>query len=287
MLHTTPRCTLVFRRILVTLLQVNDLYLKYCVHLVSEHSIWTTDLPTQPIVRTSLLPLSSSDPLPTLTITPSDYSLADRALLLASMFVVSACEDADFTVSFMDAMFDAINGSSPFVNALYPDNMTLEGREKAVDRHLELKRLDASQKWEKGVETTTGEIAGMAMWNVYEREKPLEMDLDGPPGYWPTEDEREFAKAIFRSFMEYRRKIIKETPGPVMCMYCCVLAFFLCPRRSHFRSAADWVSTFAPPRRSFGHDGCTQIPIPRSWRTSHEVGHRARRQDWCAGKSLS
>ena len=119
----------------------------------------------------------------------------------------------------MDTMFDAMNGSSPFVNAIYPDNMTLEGRKKALERHLQLKQLDPSQKWYSVVDTTTRRIAGMAMWNVYEGEKPPEHDLEGPPGYWPTEDERDFAQAIFKSFMVYRRKVIRETPGPVMCMW--------------------------------------------------------------------
>ena len=133
------------------------------------------------------------------------------------MFHVAQCEDTDFTPSFMDTMFDAMNGSSPFVNALYPDNLTLEGRSKALTRHLELKHLDSSQTWHKVVDKTTGRIAGMAMWNVYTEARPQEHDLDAPQGYWPTEDEREFARAIFRSFMVYRRKIMKNTSGPVMC----------------------------------------------------------------------
>ena len=83
--------------------------------------------------------------------------------LLLKMFTIAACEADNFTPSFMDTTFDAMNGSSPFVNALYPDNLTVEGRQKALTRHLRLKHLETSQTWHKVVNTTTCRIAGMAM----------------------------------------------------------------------------------------------------------------------------
>ena len=44
---------------------------------------------------------------------------------------------------------------------------------------------------------TCGETIAVSGWNVYEGEKPPEMQLDGPPGIWDTEDDKAWAQALF------------------------------------------------------------------------------------------
>ena len=107
---------------------------------------------------------------------------------------------------------------SQFVNAVYPHNMTKEGQEKHCQTLLFVKSIDPSQRWLKATDNATGDIVGVAQWNVYDGPKPPEIELDGPDGIWDTQDDKEWAQALFRAFMEYRRKVIREATGPVMCM---------------------------------------------------------------------
>ena len=117
----------------------------------------------------------------------------------------------------MPVMFGAMAERSQFVNAVYPHNMTPEGQEKHRQTFLFLKGIDPSQRWLKATDNATGEIVGVAQWNVFDGPKPPEIELDGPPGTWDTQDDKEWAQALFRAYMEDRRKVIREATGPVMC----------------------------------------------------------------------
>ena len=134
----------------------------------------------------------------------------------ASIFDIAECTDADISMSMMALIFDGMAGQNHFINAIRPHNMTSLGREKAREDYLHMKRLDPSSRWIKASERATGELVGMAQWNVYE-DKPPEKDLDGPPGKWDTEDDKEWAVELFRSNVSHRRKVLRETSGPVVC----------------------------------------------------------------------
>lgn len=128
------------------------------------------------------------------------------------------CKGDDFG-SMIHLMFDAMGGGSQFVNAVYPHNTTTEGRKKHAQTLLYLKSIDPSQRWLKVIDTALGQIIGIAQWHVYDGPKPPEVELDGPPGTWDTDEDKEWAQALFRSFMEDRRRVIREATGPVMCMF--------------------------------------------------------------------
>ncbi|KAF2465156.1 uncharacterized protein BDR25DRAFT_318645 [Lindgomyces ingoldianus] len=125
--------------------------------------------------------------------------------------------DDEFQV-FVPMMFEAMGGRSEFVNAVWPDGHTKEGQEMSVQRFLFLKQIDPSTRWSKVTDTDTGEILGVAQWNVYEDAKPQEMIVDGPPGTWKNDDEKEFAQEIFKSFMEERWKFIRENDLPIIAL---------------------------------------------------------------------
>ena len=131
-------------------------------------------------------------------------------------FTVSMCKDEDFG-EMMPMMFGTMGGQSQFVNAVWPHNLTKEGQEKHRQGFLHMKSIDPSQRWLKAVDDETGKIVGVAEWLVYDGPKPPEVDMDGPADYWDTQDDKEWTQALFRSFMEDRRKVLREATGPVLC----------------------------------------------------------------------
>ena len=135
------------------------------------------------------------------------------------LWAIDECSDSDINMSMMAIIFDGMNGQNHFINAIRPHNMTAKGREKAREDYLRMKHLDPSSRWLKATDRSTGELVGMAQWNVYEGEKPPEKDLDGPPGKWDSEEDKQWAVALFRSNMVHRRKVLREASGPVICVY--------------------------------------------------------------------
>lgn len=127
----------------------------------------------------------------------------------------------DEFASFTPMMFEAMGGRSEFVNTIYPGGLTKEGQEKARLGFLFLKSIDPSCKWVKITDTETNEIVGVAQWNVYEGQKPPEMVVDGPPGTWENDTEKEYAQELFKSYMQKRWKFIRENELPLICK--CVL----------------------------------------------------------------
>ena len=123
----------------------------------------------------------------------------------------------------MDVMFGAMQGGSAFVNSVYPHNETKEGRDKHRQTFLYIKSVDSSQRWLKVTDTKINKIIGVANWQVYDGPKPPEVELDGPPGTWDTQDDKEWAQAMFRAYMEDRQRVIREATGPVMCMFAIVV----------------------------------------------------------------
>ena len=137
----------------------------------------------------------------------------------SSPFVIAECADSDIDIPMMAIIFDGMKGQNHFINAIRPHNMTSQGRERARQDYLRMKHLDPSSRWIKASERITDELVGMAQWNIYGDAKPPEKDLDGPPGKWDTEDDKEWAVELFRSNMVHRRKVLRETSGPVVCRY--------------------------------------------------------------------
>ena len=70
--------------------------------------------------------------------------------------------DEDWNLSLMNLMFDAMNNSSTFVNAVYPKHGTKEGREQALQRFLTFKAVDPSQRWIKVTDTEIDQVIGVA-----------------------------------------------------------------------------------------------------------------------------
>lgn len=88
-----------------------------------------------------------------------------------------------------------------------------------MSRFLAGKNAAPNTKWIKAVAVDSREIVGFAMWTVIDQKKPPEVDVDGPPGTWVDEEEKEYCQALHRSLLVPRRKAIRENDLPIMCKY--------------------------------------------------------------------
>ncbi|KAF1935603.1 hypothetical protein EJ02DRAFT_484223 [Clathrospora elynae] len=120
--------------------------------------------------------------------------------------------------TFVPMTFEAMGGRSEFVNVVWPRGFTKDGQELNTSRFLFLKNIDPSSRWIKVTDTQTNEIIGVAQWNVYDGQKPPEMIVDGPPGTWENDTEKEYAQELFKSYMQKRWAYIRENELPLVCL---------------------------------------------------------------------
>ena len=138
--------------------------------------------------------------------------------------VLSSVQDEDFFAC-VDLMFDALGTREPIVPACYPHAFKSDGtrdpdgREYHANLMLQHKNQDPSEHWLKVTDTDINKIIGMILYIIVDdpRKKPQEWVIDGPEGYWPTAEDKEWAQALFKSRVRDRRAFIRETRKPVMC----------------------------------------------------------------------
>ncbi|KAL5114021.1 hypothetical protein ACEQ8H_008077 [Pleosporales sp. CAS-2024a] len=121
----------------------------------------------------------------------------------------------------LEMLFYAYDESSAFVNAVYPHKITkvgIEGLDMVVARLQYLIDIDPSIRWYKVTDSNTGEIVSASQWNVYDKEKPPEMMLDGPPGSWATDEDKKYALEMFESFIMPRYNRYRQADLPIICL---------------------------------------------------------------------
>ena len=128
---------------------------------------------------------------------------------------VELVEDADFAY-IVPRVFEAFGDDYEFVNTLYPGHQTEAGHIKITSRFIALKYSVPNTHWIKAVDVASGEIAGFSMWTVIDNEKPPEVELDGPPGTWTSEEEKDYCRAMHRALVSDRRRIIRNNTLPIM-----------------------------------------------------------------------
>jgi hypothetical protein len=122
----------------------------------------------------------------------------------------------------VEMLFYAYDESSAFVNAVYPHKITeggIEGLDMVVARLQYLIDIDPSIRWYKVTNSSTGEIISASQWNVYDKEKPQEMMLDGPPGSWATDEDKKYAIEMFESFIMPRYTRYRQVDLPIICKF--------------------------------------------------------------------
>jgi hypothetical protein len=152
---------------------------------------------------------------------PTSYSPSSdiqRSIMPFELSAVSKEELRDV----VDMLFKAYDHTSSFVNAVYPHRVTnrgIEGLDMVVGRLAYLWDVDPSIRWLKVTDTTTGNIVSASQWNVYDKEKPAEVMLDGPPGSWDSEADKKYAIEMFKSFITPRWRRYREADIPIICEF--------------------------------------------------------------------
>jgi hypothetical protein len=187
-------------------------------------------------------------------------------------FEVLPCNEDDIP-RFVEIISEAFSNDHEYVDAVFYNHKTAEGRKNAADMMLARYRHDPNGHYIKVVDTDTSEIIGAAKWNIYKAgEVPPAPQLSGP--YWPNEEEEEFAKAIFDGFFAPRQKVLQENNGRLvgksrlfyLYLHCAIFWPFLTgksARNAHSRPSLSW-------------SGCRK--------TTRQVGLGTCRSTRCGGK---
>ncbi|EPE36377.1 Acyl-CoA N-acyltransferases (Nat) [Glarea lozoyensis ATCC 20868] len=123
--------------------------------------------------------------------------------------------DTDMSRTF-EIISTTFGNQHPYIEAVYPAHSTPEGRKRSTERLLAVKNTDPCCNFLKVVDTASGKIVAVAKWNIYDDHIPEEADLDGD--WWENEEEKEFARVMYREYLVPRRRAIGELKGNVMCL---------------------------------------------------------------------
>lgn len=116
----------------------------------------------------------------------------------------------------VDAEWDAYQDPYTLIlNLLFPiKGEGPEAHNKRIADSL-IQQLDGHKKagpvsqWIRVVDSETGEIAGAAQWSTFE-ENPFATPSEDEITWWPAGEEREFAKAIFDYFLNFRMTYLQK-----------------------------------------------------------------------------
>ncbi|KAF2765597.1 acyl-CoA N-acyltransferase [Teratosphaeria nubilosa] len=123
-------------------------------------------------------------------------------------------EDADMHRVF-ECAAKAFARNEPFFDLVYPEHWTKEGVKIGSERMIKIKNSDPNTIFLKAVDPRTGEIMGMAKWNVYGNTNTLpDMSPVTDMGdYWKTPEEKQYAIEAVNTFLEDRHDAIKTRNG--------------------------------------------------------------------------
>lgn len=125
------------------------------------------------------------------------------------------CTDADMYPAFV-LVSETFQHDQPYHDAIYPFHWTQAGRDDGALRFRETKNTQTNIRFIKAVDQSTGELAGLVRYYVYERD-PEEDELDGD--WWMNEEEKAYAQHLYRNYLTTRYATVKSVEGPVVCMY--------------------------------------------------------------------
>lgn len=136
--------------------------------------------------------------------------------------VLSNCDAEDFPRVF-EILSLAFQRHYPFINGIFPNHDTPQGRKDGADRLRQFSEADPHTTFLKVNDTDqttkdkpSGPIIAMAKWNIYDNAIPPDSDIDGP--WWDNgQGEKLYAQELFRHFMAPRRAAIRDSGGYLVC----------------------------------------------------------------------
>ncbi|KAI4144741.1 MAG: hypothetical protein LQ340_006546 [Diploschistes diacapsis] len=127
---------------------------------------------------------------------------------------LSLCTDEDMP-RFFAITSDGFGTEHEYFNVVFPKHTSPSGRAVGACRFLGFKHNDPSTTLLKVTDTATGEMIGAAKWNIYDGIIPPEEGL-GTTEFWETEEQAQYADALFNLYLEGRRKAIRGSNGHVV-----------------------------------------------------------------------
>lgn len=134
-------------------------------------------------------------------------------------FEVQRCTEADIPRVF-EIVSLAFAHDHEYMDAIFPAHTTQEGRKIGSERMLQMFHGDPNGHFLKVTDGESGKIVAAAKWNIYTSgQVSPQPELDGD--YWESEEDKEFAQALFRGFFAPRQRVIEETNGNLVgTLYC-------------------------------------------------------------------
>jgi hypothetical protein len=131
-------------------------------------------------------------------------------------------------------IYNVIGGHSTFVNAITPNNLHPAVQEQQVQLFGKTRQTDTGERLLKAVDDATGKITAAALWQIFDGKNPQEPPfpddviaehglLEGKEGLGKhlggegENDERAWARALWRSYWEFPLRVAREFGGPVLC----------------------------------------------------------------------
>lgn len=131
-------------------------------------------------------------------------------------FEVQRCTEADIPRIF-EIVSLAFANDHEYVDAILPAHDTPEGRKIGSERMLQMFQGDPYGNFVEVVDNDTGVTVAAAKWNIYKGgEVRGQVEMGGD--YWESEEDKEFAQALFHGFFAPRQKVIEETNGNLVGM---------------------------------------------------------------------
>ena len=127
-------------------------------------------------------------------------------------FNVLSCTDADMYPAFV-LVSETFNHDQPYHDAIYPLHWTQGGRDDGAIRFWETKNGEPNVRFLKAVENTTGDLAGLVRYYIYE-DGLEENELQGD--WWKDGEEKAYAQHLYRNYLTTRHATVKAVKGPII-----------------------------------------------------------------------
>ena len=130
------------------------------------------------------------------------------------VLTIDVCEDADMH-RFFEIFTTAFGTEHEYINVVFPGHDTPAGIILGGQRMLQIKATDPLASFLKVTDSETGEIIGIAKWNIYNGHIPPEDGL-GTTEFWESEDMAAYADALYRAYLVERRAAVRKSSGHLL-----------------------------------------------------------------------
>jgi hypothetical protein len=146
-------------------------------------------------------------------------------------------------------IFKAYRGENAYINAVYPENLTKDGQAKGTQRLRSLAEATDLARFEKVTDGATGKIVGVAIWLVYENEKPATQQQLSERVF--ENEDAEFAAALSGSLAAVQAPFWQGNDVPLISEYTMTASELIEADNIYRSSRYDCATTIPMSRRRY------------------------------------